>query len=294
MTRAARQLGIAQPALSQAIAQLESELGVKLLERHPRGISLTPAGNALYEKARVAVDAQRDAAGAARSLLRGQEGAIEFGFVGSPPSLAASAAMNAFSLAHPGVTVRYRELSFPGTDTAAWLADVDVAACHEPPADDAVWARTLRHERRVALLPSGHPLALRRVLSVADLLEETFVGFSPAVDSRWAGFWSLDDHRGTAARTTADQAANPQEVLAALASKQAITLVPESAALVLGTVLEGIAMIPVKDAARSPIMLVGHRDRRNPLVGVLIEFADEYADHTRQVRAGVAGDAGGA
>lgn len=292
MTRAARRLGIAQPALSQAIAQLESELGLKLLDRHPRGISLTPAGSALYEKARLAVDAQRDAAGAARSLLRGHEGAIEFGFLGSPPSLAAGAAMSAFSLAHPEVSVHYRELGFPLTDTAAWLADVDVVACHEPPAHALVWARPLRDERRVALLPSGHRLARRRVLSVRDLLDETFVGFAPTVDPRWAGFWSLDDHRGAPARTTDDEAGNPQEVLAALATRSAVTLVPESVALVLGTVVEGIAMIPVRDAARTPIQIVGHRDRRNPLVGVLLEFIDTYTDEAGRTRIGIAAQDG--
>jgi len=46
ITRAARKLHLAQPALSQAIAQLESQLGVALLERHAHGVTLTAAGEA--------------------------------------------------------------------------------------------------------------------------------------------------------------------------------------------------------------------------------------------------------
>jgi DNA-binding transcriptional LysR family regulator len=46
ITRAARRLHVAQPALSRAITQLESDLGFKLLERHARGVTLTPAGEA--------------------------------------------------------------------------------------------------------------------------------------------------------------------------------------------------------------------------------------------------------
>ena len=50
--QAAKTLHIAQPALSQAIAQLESDLGVTLLKRHPRGVTLTPAGTEFLVKAR--------------------------------------------------------------------------------------------------------------------------------------------------------------------------------------------------------------------------------------------------
>src|SRR6476646_12004519 len=56
VTRAARKLEIAQPALSQAIAQLEGELGLQLLERHARGGTLTAAGEICLPKARAAVD----------------------------------------------------------------------------------------------------------------------------------------------------------------------------------------------------------------------------------------------
>lgn len=278
MTGAARRLGIAQPALSQAIAQLEAELGLKLLDRHPRGVTLTRAGEAFYDKARVAVAALAAAESTARSLARGREGAIDFGFLGAPPSLAGRVEMDAFASAYPDVVIRYRELPFPARDTSSWLDEVDVAACHRPPSHHEVWVRPLRYERRIALLPAGHRLAGREELIVEDVIDETFIGFSAAVDPGWAGFWSLDDHRGgPPASITADRAGNPQEVLAALSAGGGITLVPEAAALVLSSIVGGIAVAPLCDAARGEISLVGHTDRRNPLVQCLVEFADGWA-----------------
>src|SRR3954447_19204692 len=52
LSRAAETLNIAQSALSHHVAALEADLGVKLLERRPRGVALTAAGQRLYEHAR--------------------------------------------------------------------------------------------------------------------------------------------------------------------------------------------------------------------------------------------------
>ena len=82
ITSAARKLHLAQPALSQAIAQLEAELGIELLERHPRGVTLTPAGETFLVKARRALAAEIDAAQTAQALARAARGAIAIGFVG--------------------------------------------------------------------------------------------------------------------------------------------------------------------------------------------------------------------
>src|SRR5271165_6440278 len=70
VTRAAERLHIAQPALSQAIAQLECDLGLQLLERQPRGVTLTPAGEVFLEKARTVLAATKDAVLTAESLAR--------------------------------------------------------------------------------------------------------------------------------------------------------------------------------------------------------------------------------
>ena len=59
MTRAARRLQLAQPALSQAIARLESQVGVRLLDRNPRGVAVTPAGAAFLEKAQATLARRR-------------------------------------------------------------------------------------------------------------------------------------------------------------------------------------------------------------------------------------------
>src|ERR1700704_6902157 len=77
ITRAARKLNVAQPALSQAIAQLESELGVQLLERQVRGVTLTPAGEVFYEKALAAVAAVCEAGQTAQALARAPGGTGE-------------------------------------------------------------------------------------------------------------------------------------------------------------------------------------------------------------------------
>jgi DNA-binding transcriptional LysR family regulator len=282
VTSAARRLGVAQPAVSQAMAQLESETGLQLLERHARGVRLTPAGESFYAKARLAVAATGDAISTARSLARAQQGTIEFGFVGAPPSIEGRIEMEGFAMAYPEIEVRYRDLPFPTRSTSAWLGEVDVAASHLPPPDDGIWSKVIRREPRVVLIPGEHPLAARKQLDVADVLDETYVGFDPSVDPEWAGFWCLSDHRGRPPdRVTGDQAGNPQEVLAALGTTTAITVVPLAAARVLSNVLDGISAIPLRDAAPARIALVGHRDHRNPLVAALLAYADVLAAAAR-------------
>jgi DNA-binding transcriptional LysR family regulator len=276
ITRAAAKLQIAQPTPSQAIAQLEAEVGLRLLQRDSRGVTLTIDGRRFFEKARRAVAADADAVHMAESLARAEQGTIAFGFVGAPPGLDSPGILEAFAEAHPDIDIRYQELPFPFTPTAHWLSEVDVAVCHVPAADHGVWAQALRLEPRIVLAPKRHSLADRTEVTVAEVLDESFIGFHPSVEPTWAGFWSLDDYRGgPPGRITADRAANAQEVLAALAVRDAITTVPAAVAALIPSVLTGMVAIPLRDAEPSVIELVGHADRRGPPVGALIAFAED-------------------
>jgi len=78
-TRAAERLWVAQPGLSTQIRRLESELGVPLLERHSRGVDLTPAGELFLERARAALLAADAAAATGRDLHDGVAGSVRLG-----------------------------------------------------------------------------------------------------------------------------------------------------------------------------------------------------------------------
>lgn len=273
ITSAAEKLHIAQPALSNAIADLESQLGIELLERHPRGVSLTPAGAAFLEKARVAVAAQDEVVNTARMLARAETKTVALGFVVAAPPLHSPGALKGFAEAHPDIEISFRELSFPFTPTRSWLSEVDVAACHLPPADPEVWSRPISREPRIVLVARDHPLAGRDVLKVADVLDETFIGFDASADQEWAGFWSLDDHRGGAPRhVTSDGVANGQEVLSALAFGTAITTAPAIVGSLLVGSQTGVVTIPLEDARPSHVLLVGRNDRRSPPVEKMLAY----------------------
>jgi DNA-binding transcriptional LysR family regulator len=274
MTRAASKLHLAQPALSRAVRQLESRLAVQLLVRHSRGVSLTPAGEAFLAKARVAVSAATDAELAAKSFARGAGETLEVGFIGPPPLIKAPELFAALAGAYPEVEVSARELPFPRGATASWLQDVDVALCHPPRAEAEVSVQTLRTEPRAVVLPKNHPLAHRDELTVAWVLDETFIGFHPDVQPTWAGFHNLDDHRGRPpGSTTADRVLSPSEMLARLTSRKGITTVPFGDAAIILKVLRGVVAIPLRDARPALLSLLWRWDAANPLVEAIVATA---------------------
>jgi DNA-binding transcriptional LysR family regulator len=168
--RAASRLGIAQPALSKAIQQLERRLGVTLFERTSRAVALTEAGRVLSREARVALEAVSAAA------LRTQRAGI-----GDPRLILAMKPGGDAGLL-PAILAAYErepevlpvEVLF-GAEPARLLRDgqADAALLHAPPDElSGLDAETLLIEAPVAVLPASHPLAHRASLQLADLAGE--------------------------------------------------------------------------------------------------------------------------
>ena len=167
--RAAQRLGIAQPPLSRTIRQLERRLGVQLLRRDRRSAALTEAGSVLLREARTVLDA---VAAAARRTRRAADPEHLVRLVTKAGAshqllrrlLAASAADAAAAPVEVVLCEVGEQARFPRSGRA------DVALMHRP-VDDLAGLDTedLCTEGQVALLPSGHPLAERPRLTLADV-----------------------------------------------------------------------------------------------------------------------------
>jgi DNA-binding transcriptional LysR family regulator len=272
ITRAAERLHIAQPALSQAIAYLECDLGFQLLERHPRGVTLTPAGEVFLEKARAVLAANEDAVLTAASLARTEDGTIALGYLGLPPASSDSGLVEAFTEAHPDIQLAPQELPYPSLPTASWLGEVDATICSSPAADPNVAVQVLRTEPLIVLAPKGHPLAQTPELAVEELLDETFIGFHRSIDPAWAGFWSFDDHRGGPAPHMVGEATNAQQRFEMLAAGHGIAIVPAYIAAIV-KVLPSVVAIPLTDADPVIIALLARKDRQGRHVEALFATA---------------------
>ncbi|WP_435869889.1 LysR family transcriptional regulator [Amycolatopsis mediterranei] len=168
-SRAAERLGIAQPPLSRAIQQLERRLGVTLLERNRRGVTLTEAGRVLVGEARLILEA---AAAAARRTRRAAAATNRLALVtkaGANHELLRKL-LDAHA-AEPGAAEIEVLLCGMG-EQAPMLRDgrADVALMQRPFHDLAGFdTEDLLTEEQVAILPAGHPLATRTSLTMADI-----------------------------------------------------------------------------------------------------------------------------
>lgn len=101
LTRAAEKLFTSQPAVSSQIRALEEELGVRLFDRSPRGMTLTGAGNTLQEQARKIVNAARDFKMTAEGLRGTVTGELVFGLNNRPEILRLMEILRNLTADHP-------------------------------------------------------------------------------------------------------------------------------------------------------------------------------------------------
>jgi DNA-binding transcriptional LysR family regulator len=176
--RAAERLGMAQPPLSRAIQQLERRIGVSLLDRNRRGVSLTGAGEVLLYEGRAALDATAAAArrtrraGGADSPGGGPRNRLVLAVKAAASHELLQKLLDAYA-AEPGAA-EIEVLPSGMCEQAELLRDgrADVALMHTPFNSLAGFdSEELMSEGRIAILPAGHPLAAHKTLSLADVAD---------------------------------------------------------------------------------------------------------------------------
>src|SRR5436190_1747221 len=106
MAKAAKELSVSHPVVSRSIAELEHTLGVRLLERHPHGIGLTPYGRVMLDRSHAAFNELQQGVKDIESLADPTAGEVR---IGTSPPLAASfvsAVVDRLSRRHPRMAFR--------------------------------------------------------------------------------------------------------------------------------------------------------------------------------------------
>jgi DNA-binding transcriptional LysR family regulator len=183
VTRAAERLGIQQPPLSQQIRQLETELGVQLFKRKPRGVELTPAGEAFLERARVILDQVERALATTRRTARGEQGRVVVGFTSSAPFHPfVPRVIRTFREMSPLVSLVLEESGSGELVQGVRNEEIDAAFIRSPVADVVgLVVRPLLEESMLVAVPAGHPLSKggsaknAPPVPLASLANETFI-----------------------------------------------------------------------------------------------------------------------
>lgn len=167
--RAAQRCGISQPAMSRMLSDLESDLGVKLLNRTSREVSLTKAGRAFLESARKSVTYADMAVRAAQAeTVDGIESlTIGLGICTEQPLLGRLIAQ--FKHAHPETRITLRPVD--ERSLGSFLTDgvIDVAIAWGVSIPTGFHRRHLGTVPMSVLVQSGHELELNAPVSLADL-----------------------------------------------------------------------------------------------------------------------------
>jgi LysR family hydrogen peroxide-inducible transcriptional activator len=164
-------LRVSQPTLSQALATMEANLGVQLVERNPRRVLLTPEGRALLPLARQAVDAV-DAFRRATLPDTWLAGPLHVGLIQTVAPYLLPCLLPAVRREAPDLALRVREDQTRVLLDALADGALDVAIVAAPSADARLRVEPLYDEDLVLAVPSRHPWAGREDLRPEELRDE--------------------------------------------------------------------------------------------------------------------------
>ncbi len=273
-SRAAVRLHVAQPALSRAVQEIESELGAMVLERTKHRVKLTPAGEVLLREAGNLLEAWRDAQLRVKRVASGEEGELRLGYVGPPTAPFLGRLLQAYRQHYPMVAVHLEERTPERLWEMVARGRLSAALTRPVPSPQDLGLRTLllRQERLGVAVPLTHPWAGRKTVSWKQLEDQPLV-----VLARREGA-SLHDTVLMACRQ-----AGFMPKLAHTPSVIGTVLTYTQAGAGIGIVTDSIIsqpsplrFVPLTPAQTVPLVLVWHEDAASPPVERLRELMQDW------------------
>lgn len=268
--RAAERLNMTQPPLSRQIQKLERSVGVELLERDNRKVSLTAAGQAFLVDARRLVISAERAPLNARRIASGQFGELRIGFTAASGFSLLGPLLSEISTNLPNVHLELFEMVTGEQVAALQDGDIDMGLARPPFDEKALETQLLFSESLCIAVPTGHRLdLLPREILAEDLADEALIMHSPT-KARY--FYDLvvrqiDIEHQNVVHTVSQILT----MITLVAAGRGIALVPESAKL-LG--VEGVSYLRLEDAVEDAVELhaIWNKDVRNPALAKLAQI----------------------
>lgn len=175
-TRAAEEMCVSQPSLSQQIASLERELGTLLFVRQGRSVSLTEAGTALLRHAERILDEEAAARRTIQEVLGLERGQLMLWTLPTPGHQLLPPLLAAYRKAHPRISIALHE-AVPARAVAEAVATgkADIGIVHRPYEVEGLQERMLLQEDLALVVPESHRFAKKTELALAEASEEDFI-----------------------------------------------------------------------------------------------------------------------
>jgi DNA-binding transcriptional LysR family regulator len=264
ITAAAARLHLTQPAVSRTLRQLETHLGVSLIDRSTHHLAMTPAGRTFRSRAAAAVAAVDDLlnpAGAGTWPLR-------LGHSWSALGRHTTTLLRRWREERPETPLELMRID----DATAGLGQgrVDVAILRQPIDLPGVRTEALLTEPRMAALPADSPLAQRTRLTLADLADRT-IAVNPSTGTTTLALWPA-----AATPVATVEVANTDDWLAAIAAGQAAGVTTSATAAMYPHPF--VAYLPLTDAAPVAVHLAWREPPSHPAVAGLVALARRIVD----------------
>jgi DNA-binding transcriptional LysR family regulator len=175
---ASRRLHIAQPSISEAVSDLEDELGLKLFLRTHRKARLTPEGEIFYADAVRILQQAETAILTAKRAAQGKVGRLSIGFIGSATLSFLPDLIRRYKLEYPNVKLALHDLYPVELDKACDRGEIDIAITRTLSLERSknLQSRVLLRDPLVAVLPRSRKLKSKKI-RLADLANERFILF---------------------------------------------------------------------------------------------------------------------
>lgn len=175
--RAARRLNMAQPPLSQAIAKLEAQLGVKLFDRTSRQVKLTDAGRHLLDEAGRLLDRASHLKDTMHAMARGQAGQVIVGYNATSIHGFLAPLLARFARKWPTINLQLREMTSDQQLAQLRARRLHVGFVRIFGDDAGLQSRLVYEEPYVLAIPRKHRLAKQRKIKLAELQEVGMIRF---------------------------------------------------------------------------------------------------------------------